>query len=57
VRLLGLTKASYKASHGFYGSRRVFLDLREAGETCSRHHVERLMRQNGISALHECRPR
>ncbi len=26
---------------------RVFVDLREAGETCSKHRVARLMRENG----------
>lgn len=57
ARLLGLIRASYKASHGVYGSRRIFLDLREAGETCSKHRVERLMRQNDIKALHGYRPR
>lgn len=31
---------------------RVFLDLREAGETCSKHRVTRLMRQNNLRALH-----
>jgi len=35
----------------------VFLDLREAGETCSKHRVERLMRQNGLRALHGYRTR
>lgn len=33
-RLLPLTRASYNASHRAYGSTRIFLDLREAGETC-----------------------
>lgn len=55
--LLALIKASYKASHGVCGSRRIFLDLREAGETCSKHRVERLMRQNNIKALHGYRHR
>ncbi len=32
-------------------SPRVFLDMREAGETCSKHRVARLMRENGIRAL------
>ena len=31
ARLLRLIRASFKASHGIYGSPRVFLDLREAG--------------------------
>lgn len=45
------------ASHGIYGAPRVFLDLREAGETCSKHRVERLMRENGLRALHGYRTR
>jgi putative transposase len=39
------------------GSPRVFLDLREAGETCSKHRVARLMRVNKIRALHGYRTR
>jgi putative transposase len=34
-RLLGLFRAAYTASHGVYGASRIFLDLREAGETCN----------------------
>lgn len=52
ARLLRLIRASFKASHGIYGAPRVFLDLREAGETCSKHRVARLMRVNNIKALH-----
>jgi putative transposase len=52
ARLLRLIRASYVASHGVYGAKRVFLDLREAGETCSKHRVARLMRVNKIKALH-----
>ena len=33
-RLLGLIRAAYTASYGVYGAPRIFLDLREAGETC-----------------------
>jgi len=33
ARLLRLIRASFVASHGIYGAPRVFLDLREAGET------------------------
>ena len=51
ARLVRLIKASFKASHGIYGAPRVFLDLREAGETCSKHRVARLMRVNDIRAL------
>ncbi len=32
-RLLGIIRSSYAASGGVYGSRRVFLDLRETGES------------------------
>jgi hypothetical protein len=51
VRLLRLIRASFAASHGIYGAPRVFLDLREAGETCSKHRVMRLMRVNKIRAV------
>jgi putative transposase len=50
-RLLGLIRASYAASHGVYGAPRIFLDLREAGETCSKHRVARIMRINRIKEL------
>ena len=51
ARLLRLIRASFVASHGIYGSLRVFLDLREAGETCSKHRVARLMREHNLRAL------
>ena len=51
-RLLSLIRAAYTASHGVYGAPRIFLDLREAGETCSKHRVARIMRANNIKALH-----
>lgn len=51
-RLLGLIRDSYSASGGVYGSRRVCGDLREAGETCSKNRIERIMRINKIKALH-----
>lgn len=57
IRLLRMIRASFVASHGIYGAPRVFLDLREAGETCSKHRVERLMRENGLRALHGYRTR
>jgi len=57
ARLLRLIRASFMASQGIYGAPRVFLDLREAGETCSKHRVERLMRLNGLRALHGYRTR
>lgn len=49
-RLLRLIRASFAASQGVYGAPRVFLDLREAGETCSKNRVARLMRENNIRA-------
>jgi putative transposase len=57
ARLLRLIRASFTASQGIYGAPRVFLDLREAGETCSKHRVERLMRENNLRALHGYRTR
>jgi putative transposase len=51
ARLLRLIRASFAESHGIYGSPRVFLDLRESGETCSKHLVARLMRVNNIRAV------
>lgn len=50
-RLLELIRHSYDASYGVYGARRVFGDLREAGETCGKHRVERIMRNNRIKAV------
>jgi putative transposase len=50
-RLLDLIRDSYAASQGVYGSPRVFLDLREVGETCGKHRVSRIMREHGIKAL------
>jgi putative transposase len=56
-RLLRLIRASFTASHGIYGAPRVFLDLREAGETCSKHRVARLMREANLRARHGYRMR
>ena len=50
ARLLRLIRASFVASHGIYGAPRVFFDLREAGETCSKHRVASVMRQAGLRA-------
>lgn len=57
ARLLRLIRASFLASQGVYGAPRVFLDLREAGETCSKHRVARLMREAKLRALHGYRTR
>jgi putative transposase len=50
-RLLELIRESYVASGRIYGSPRVFLDLREAGEFIGRHRVARIMRDHGIRAI------
>jgi putative transposase len=50
-RLLGLIRDSYVASCGVYDSPRVFADLREAGEKCEKHRVERIMRSHKIQAV------
>jgi len=57
ARLLRLIRASFTASQGIYGAPRVFLDLREAGEVCSKHRVARLMREHQLRALHGSRMR
>lgn len=51
ARLLDLIRYSYDASHGIYGARRIFGDLREAGEQCGLHRIERIMRVNGIKPV------
>jgi putative transposase len=50
-RLLELIRDSYTASGRVYGSPRVFGDLREAGETCGKHRVARIMRSHKIRAI------
>lgn len=55
-RLLSLIRAAYAASRGVYGAPRIFLDLREAGETCSTHRVARIMRANHLNALTASEP-
>ncbi len=57
ARLLRLIRASFTASHGIYGAPRVLQDLRERGETCSKHRVARLMHENCLRALHGYRTR
>jgi putative transposase len=49
-RLLGLIRHYWLASGTVYGYRKITLDLREAGETCSRHRVRRLMKAEGLRA-------
>ena len=50
-RLLGLIKHSWLESGSVYGHRKVTTDLRELGETCSRHRVARLMKGEGLRAM------
>jgi putative transposase len=49
-RLLGLIKHQWLASGSVYGHRKVATDLRDLGESCSRHRVRRLMRAEGLRA-------
>ena len=49
-RLVKLIKESWLGSGLTYGSRRIYQDLRELGETCSQGRVERLMRNNKIQS-------
>jgi putative transposase len=50
-RILELIRDSYAASGGIYGSPRIFLDLREAGESVGRRRVARIMKQHRIRAI------
>lgn len=49
-RLLGLVRYHWLASSAVYGYRKITRDLHEAGETCSRHRVRRLMKGDGLRA-------
>ena len=51
-QLLTLTRVLVVARHGVYGAPRVFLDRREAGDTCSKQRIARLMREHQLRALH-----
>ena len=50
ARLLGLIKQAWLESGTVYGYRKVCADLRDLGESCSRHRVARLMRLEGLRA-------
>jgi putative transposase len=50
-RLLELIRDSYAASGGVYGALRVLGDLREAGESCGKHRVAKIMRASSIKAV------
>lgn len=49
-RLLGLIKQSWLESGGVYGYRKIAHDLRDLGESCGKHRVYRLMKQEGLQA-------
>jgi putative transposase len=49
-RLLGLIKHSWLESGGIYGYRKITHDLRDLGESCGKHRVYRLMKQEGLRA-------
>ncbi len=49
-RLLGLIKHHWLVTGGVYGYRKITVDLRESGETCSRDRVLRLMQIDGLYA-------
>lgn len=51
TRLLKLIRASYEASGGIYGSKRIVQDLREVGETCGKNRVAKIMKVNKIRAI------
>lgn len=50
ARVLGLIKQAWLESGTVYGYRKVCADLRDLGESCSRHRVARLMRLEGLRA-------
>jgi putative transposase len=49
-RLLGLLKQAWLESGGIYGHRKLILDMRDLGESCSTHHVAKLLRHAGLKA-------
>lgn len=51
ARMMRLSRASFKASQGVYSAPPVFLDPRDAGETCSKHRVARFMREKDLRAV------
>ena len=43
-------RRTHRKSASRYGSPRIYVELREQGETCGRHRIARLMRSHGIVA-------
>ena len=56
-RLLGLLKQAWLESGGVYGYRKLTMDMRDLGESCSRHRVARLLRCEGLKAQRGYRKR
>jgi putative transposase len=50
-RLRDLIRDAYVASGGVYGSPRVVTDLREAGQTCGKNRVARIVQTNKIKVV------
>ena len=50
-RLLAKIRRFHQESGAAYGSPRIFKDMRDDGETCGRHRVERVMKQAKIKAI------
>jgi hypothetical protein len=48
--LLGLLKQAWLESGGVYGYRKLTLNMRDWGESCSRHRVAKLLRHEGLKA-------
>ena len=51
TRLLSRIRHLHAEADGVSGSRRIWEDLRYAGERCGRHRVARLMRQAGLRGI------
>lgn len=49
-RLVGLIKQFWLESGCIYGYRKIFMDLRENGESCGKNRVYRLMKNEGLKA-------
>jgi putative transposase len=50
-RLVEQIRHFWNERDGVYGSPRIFIDLRENGETCGKNRVAKLMREHGITAI------
>lgn len=52
VRLGVKVREVFEQSEKTYGSPRIYQELRAQGETCGKHRIERLMRENGLKSVH-----